>query len=239
MRFLFFLPIACLFTSCAYQGTIVQKQSRPHPLYHSLGIEGVYTFHLRDNASAVHSQMVTPDVFDEYAVGDYFNDQQPGGARGDAKSARTASNPGSNMTPMRIAMHQPTFSVTRPASVSTTPPLPRVAATTPTGTRKSVASTSSAKPSVKHVASHAQASAHPTAHKKLVAQHSKKSSAAKKRIASTSSKKSRHTAAKSTSRKPWKLTEPNGPAVDVSTAHTAGPTPIPAEGPEPQQPPLR
>ncbi len=65
-----------LLSSCAYDGTVVQKEFRPLPFSESLGIEGIYNFQLRDRAGQIHSQMVTPEVFIAYQVGDYFNDLQ-------------------------------------------------------------------------------------------------------------------------------------------------------------------
>jgi hypothetical protein len=78
MRFtLSLLSTALLFTSCAYNGVIVQKISRPHPLYESVGIEGVFAFVVRDSSGGLHRQMVTPEVFEAYNEGQYFNDLQP------------------------------------------------------------------------------------------------------------------------------------------------------------------
>ena len=67
---------AALLTSCAHQGVIVEKTMQPFPMYLSHGVEGKYTFIVRDKAGALHRQMVTPDVFERYAIGQYFNDQQ-------------------------------------------------------------------------------------------------------------------------------------------------------------------
>ena len=69
--------LALLLSSCANQGTVVQKNSSPMPFYHSLGIDGSYKLALRDSAGAVHSQLVTPEVYHDYAEGDYFNDTLP------------------------------------------------------------------------------------------------------------------------------------------------------------------
>jgi len=72
------LPVLCAFlpalflASCANEGTIVRKDSRPYPFYHSLGVEGAYTFLLRDQTGVVHRQMVTAEVFDAYAEGQYL-----------------------------------------------------------------------------------------------------------------------------------------------------------------------
>ena len=72
-----FLLAAALLSSCAYQGVITEKRFRPLPFYESLGVDAIYNFQLRDNAGAIHSQMVTPEVFASYRAGDFFNDLQP------------------------------------------------------------------------------------------------------------------------------------------------------------------
>lgn len=85
-----------LLSSCAYEGVVVEKNTRPQPFYASLGIDGSYTFLLRDRAGVVHRQLVTPEVFERYAIGDYFNDLQPGPTQGgasDGKTMRTATQP--------------------------------------------------------------------------------------------------------------------------------------------------
>ncbi len=88
------LLLASLLTSCAYEGVIVRKEARPHPLYHSIGVEGIYAFVLRDNTSALHRQMVTPEVFEAYAEGQYFNDAQAGPiAAHDVKDIQPAAAP--------------------------------------------------------------------------------------------------------------------------------------------------
>ena len=66
-----------LLSGCAYEGVVVDKRSRPLPFPESLGVDGMYTFKLRNHAGEVHSQMVTAYVFYNYRVGDYFNDLQP------------------------------------------------------------------------------------------------------------------------------------------------------------------
>jgi hypothetical protein len=71
-----FLP-AILLTSCANQGVIVRKDSGPMPFYESLGIDGSYKFAVRDGAGSMHRQLVTPEVFERYAVGQNFNDLEP------------------------------------------------------------------------------------------------------------------------------------------------------------------
>jgi len=93
MRFLsLVLPLSALFlSSCANQGVVVRKAAYPLPFYHSVGVDGSYKFALRDNAGAVRSQLVTPEVFEKYAEGDYFNDLQPGAARNEQTSAGKAT----------------------------------------------------------------------------------------------------------------------------------------------------
>lgn len=49
----------------------------PHALVLSYGIDGSYAFLLRDKTGAVRRQIVAPDVYNQYAVGDYFNDLAP------------------------------------------------------------------------------------------------------------------------------------------------------------------
>ena len=66
-----------LLSGCAYEGVVVDKRSRPLPFPESLGVDGMYSFKLRNHAGEVHSQMVTAYVFYNYRVGDYFNDLQP------------------------------------------------------------------------------------------------------------------------------------------------------------------
>jgi hypothetical protein len=77
---LFVLPqllIAALLSGCALQGVVVEKRYRPFPFYDSVGMDGIYKFILRDAEGNVCSQMVTPEVFYQYRVGDYFNDLAP------------------------------------------------------------------------------------------------------------------------------------------------------------------
>ena len=79
MRFqpLAFLLPSLFLSSCAYEGVIVRKDSAPLPFYESVGVDGSYKLALRDSTGAVHSQLVTPEVFEGHAEGDYFNDLQP------------------------------------------------------------------------------------------------------------------------------------------------------------------
>lgn len=64
-----------LLAGCAHEGTVVRKEFRPLPFRDSLGIEGIYRFEVRDREGYVHRQMVSPEVFANYRVGDYFNDR--------------------------------------------------------------------------------------------------------------------------------------------------------------------
>lgn len=75
-----------LSTGCAYEGVIVQKNATESPFYESVGIDGSYSFMLRDSAGVVRRQLVTPQVYVRYEVGEYFNDLQPGPALRDPKS---------------------------------------------------------------------------------------------------------------------------------------------------------
>ena len=73
------LPALAIFLgSCAYEGVVVQKDVQPYPMYLSQGMEGKYAFVLEDKAGVRHRQLVTPEVFERYALGQYFNDQETG-----------------------------------------------------------------------------------------------------------------------------------------------------------------
>lgn len=105
MRFYFsaFLLPALLLTSCANEGVIVRKDSSAMPFYHTLGIDGSYKLALRDNAGAVRSQLVTPEVYQGYAEGEYFNDLQPASTQPtDAKDV-AAVTPGTATTQPTLA----------------------------------------------------------------------------------------------------------------------------------------
>ena len=107
MRFRLFLSPLCalLLGSCAYQGTIVEKDATPLPFEQSYGLEGSYAFLLRDNAGTVRRQIVTAEVYHQYAVGEYFNDLEPrrvhDGKTFDGKTVLTAMM--SKVTPRRTA----------------------------------------------------------------------------------------------------------------------------------------
>src|SRR5215213_2113881 len=121
MRFIVCLPslAAIVLTSCAYQGVIVQKVSRPHPLYASIGIDGVYSFVLRDSAGTLHRQMVTPEVFESYSEGQFFNDLQaaPAPAAEIATTHRTLAS-AETARPQHTARR----AAAAPARVADTPP---------------------------------------------------------------------------------------------------------------------
>lgn len=72
------LIAALLLAGCAQKGTVVEKRLKPSPFAYSAGVDAIYSFLLRDEQGHVHSQMVTPDVFSRYEIGDYFDDQQAG-----------------------------------------------------------------------------------------------------------------------------------------------------------------
>ncbi len=75
------LLVPLLFAGCANEGVIVRKDSGPLPFYETIGVDGSYAFILRDRAGSMHRQLVSAEVFDRYAVGQYFNDQQPAATR--------------------------------------------------------------------------------------------------------------------------------------------------------------
>lgn len=85
MRFatFFLLITGLLLAGCAPQGTILRKEFRPLPFSESLGIPGIFRFELRDREGHIRSQMVTPEVFAQYEVGEYFNDREKPKFRGE------------------------------------------------------------------------------------------------------------------------------------------------------------
>ncbi|HSH39329.1 MAG TPA: hypothetical protein VK993_11130 [Chthoniobacterales bacterium] len=103
LRLLLAPVCAALLGSCAYQGTIVRKDATPLPFEHSYGLDGSYSFLLRDNTGAVRRQVVTAEVYNQYAIGEYFNDLQPrrtnDGKTFDGKTVMTAMV--SKVTPSR------------------------------------------------------------------------------------------------------------------------------------------
>ncbi|MFL6537191.1 MAG: hypothetical protein ACJ8JD_03325 [Chthoniobacterales bacterium] len=75
------LVAAFLVAGCSQKGVVVEKRLKPSPFAYSTGMDGIYSFMLRDEQGRVHSQMVTPEVFQRYEVGDLFDDQQGGPVR--------------------------------------------------------------------------------------------------------------------------------------------------------------
>ncbi|MDQ6625620.1 MAG: hypothetical protein M3Y69_05695 [Verrucomicrobiota bacterium] len=71
------LTLCALLGSCAYQGVVVDKSARELPFSETVGAPGSFAFMLRDSTGAVHRQLVTPEVFASYNVGDFFSDLQP------------------------------------------------------------------------------------------------------------------------------------------------------------------
>jgi hypothetical protein len=96
------LALAALLTGCAVEGVVVEKNSRPFPFVASVGMDGIYKFKLRNSQGHIASQMVTPEVFFQYQVGDYFNDLQPAKrSRVQLEEVRTVR------TVQRVAQHTP------------------------------------------------------------------------------------------------------------------------------------
>ena len=62
-------------SGCSYEGQIVRKQFTPSPFYSALGVRGLYRFEVRCRDGEIRRQVVSADVFAEYAPGDYFADR--------------------------------------------------------------------------------------------------------------------------------------------------------------------
>ena len=77
LRFLALVVSCALLGSCAYQGVVVDKSARDLPFSETIGTPGSFAFMLRDSTGAVHRQLVTPEVYASYNVGDFFSDLQP------------------------------------------------------------------------------------------------------------------------------------------------------------------
>src|SRR5450432_1375808 len=103
LRLTTLVGLACglLLSGCAYQGTVVRKDFRPLPFLYSLGLEGIYRFEVRDRDGQIRDQMVTADVFDNYEVGDHFNDLAAPPSRG-----RTPAGPKPMLIPTRRPLQQ-------------------------------------------------------------------------------------------------------------------------------------
>jgi hypothetical protein len=163
MRFrLLSLSLAALILAgCAHEGVIVRKQSRPHPFYESLGVDGMYAFLLRDSSGAVHRQQVREDVFERYAEGDYFNDQKSGPSydgKSDGKtmvrmSSRSSNNASSlaNRSVLSRSRQATVRSSTKRKIQVTLPAATDLTVATTVATKKSVPASSS---KAKTVAAH-------------------------------------------------------------------------------------
>jgi hypothetical protein len=136
------LPIlalsAALLTSCAYEGTIVQKDATPHPFYLSQGIEGKYAFILQDKAGVRHRQLVTPEVYERYAIGQYFNDLQTAGST--TQDAKGVQQP----APMMTASLKPRTATQRLAVSTAKAKAARIASTTNSAKKLSLATAKAA-----------------------------------------------------------------------------------------------
>jgi hypothetical protein len=125
--------IAMSLSGCAFEGTIVEKRSRPLPDSSMIGTEGVYSFAfrgptgtsrppitvpnpqfwtetngmysflLRDQQGNVRSQMVTAEVFGRYRIGDYFNDRQLPSETSDSKDGKTIATVSQHQRHHRLA----------------------------------------------------------------------------------------------------------------------------------------
>lgn len=250
------LLIAAMFlTSCAYQGVIVEKHSRAHPLYHSVGIEGVYTFVLRDQSGALHRQMVTPDVFEAYAEGDYFNDLQPAAPSraGDFKQTRTAEVSAPKPT-TRTAAAAARKTPTRTASTTraATPRSQKGAKAKAIASNRATKQSSRTKPENKQTAWTSRAAGAKPKQSKAApssrqTQRTGVKAATAKSTAAPAAKANARSATKQPA-KPWKLTEPTvetapsgtapqppaeGPAVNAAPAAEMPPSTKPSASPEP------
>ncbi len=87
---------AAPFGHWAAEGVITNKTFRSTPLSHSLGVDGIYKFEVRDKNNKVRRQMVTREVFLAYEIGQEFAEgaapaKQPIGARTDVRIASVES----------------------------------------------------------------------------------------------------------------------------------------------------
>lgn len=140
LRFLALIVSGALLGSCAYQGVVVDKTSRDLPFSETVGTPGSFAFMLRDSTGAVHRQLVTPEVYASYNVGDFFSDLQPAptqhGNTAEDKVVLTASR---TMAPQHTAV----------ATVRVPKATTKIASTPKTKSSSKVASASSAKKSHK------------------------------------------------------------------------------------------
>jgi hypothetical protein len=85
---------ALILSGCSYEGRIVRTEFTPLPFYSSLGVRGLYRFEVRCRDGEIRRQIVSADVFAEYAAGDYFANRP----RGPASPAPPAEGPRSEVT---------------------------------------------------------------------------------------------------------------------------------------------
>ncbi|MFL6540576.1 MAG: hypothetical protein ACJ8HU_07425 [Chthoniobacterales bacterium] len=222
-----------LLTSCAYQGVIVQKLSRPHPLYASIGIDGVYSFVLRDSAGGLHRQMVTPEVFESYSEGQFFNDLQ-------APPAPTAEIATTHMTLAGPETLRPQHTARRAAAapervIDAPPPLETTQSFKASELEQSSRSlTATLRTEVQRDATEETnemprpvASSAAGEPKKSSTTTTTKKSSTKSKHPSKKSSKAKEKSAATKSAKPWKMTEPS---VELAP---------PSEGPKENQPPAK
>jgi hypothetical protein len=186
-NFLLCLVLAVSLSGCAFQGVVVEKKAEPSPFYHSVGIDGSYSFMLRDSAGIVRRQIVTPDVFVLYDIGDYFNDLQPGPTRAEdrgSKNVRMAALPRPVQTARTAPATAPVVRAVRKPASTTVATLTRtrnapavVPASQPTFGRK----VATAAPKPRTAAPVAKKSAPKSSSRKVAAKTKKKTSIATKR----------------------------------------------------------
>jgi hypothetical protein len=148
---------AALLASCAFEGTVVQKDAQPHPFYLSQGIDGKYAFILQDKAGVRHRQLVTPEVYERYAVGDYFNDMQtaPGTAHDPKSVQQTAPVMTASVKPRPATQHMTVANrnakAARVASAGKSSKKPKQMATKAAGRKRAVAQSKIVKPAPKPI----------------------------------------------------------------------------------------
>lgn len=97
-----FVVVALFVAGCSQRGTVVEKRLKPSPFAYSQGTDAIYSFLLRDEQGRVHRQMVTPEVFQRYEIGDFFDDQQAGVVRREGFSKdSTAISDSKDVKPVR------------------------------------------------------------------------------------------------------------------------------------------
>jgi hypothetical protein len=154
LRFLALIVSGFLLGSCAYQGVVVDKTSRELPFSETVGAPGSFAFMLRDSTGAVHRQLVTPEVFASYNVGDFFSDLQPAPAqRGNAAEDKVVLTASRSMARQQSAV----------ATVRPPKPTAKIAAAAKVKSSSKVAASTSSKKSHK---AHGRVATKHRAHKK-------------------------------------------------------------------------